>query len=884
MPQEITDPTTYETDTDEEIAQEPDLLPEGEVIASNKPRIWKIAPGWKAKFWDDCREKGYICVGWSEIADFSVFNDKDALRDGFQTTYSKEPSNVALGMIWSFANVIRAGDIVVANDGKSKAIGVGVVTSDYLSPDDSSNPAKGQEFPHARLVDWKINTPALLSGQFFTQNTITSVNENKWIQIKQSYIEQDAKLASVFDAIESSNDWRTKRITWLKKYSPVISPELAMLRSKFIEAFPIDELEHLTKEQYALGQGKSTEADGSFCWWLEFGTKTLGSVSGGSVKKWGVWYDQNNKDWEWNKTMAGTTDEAFTRIRDGLVQLSKSVQNGDWEKLDGIADSRLGPNRQALRSKPLSLYFPDHFLPIASENDLARFLHAFGQSPKNGSLLRNRQLLTYLQSLPEFADFDTNGMMRFLYFAFPTQLAPLPVTLPPNSEGSKATSIQTDNHVVRDLLNISQRTRNILLYGPPGTGKTYHVQKFAEAFLVPEQTNTVDDPARRIASLETLKWHGAMALAMATHGASPIKVQDLLQTQIMEQYLTLKSSTKPRQVAWSTLQYHTGTDSTTVLQVERMEPFLFDKTEQSEWFLTPAGSEWVENNLANELALWRGDAKPVPFKRDDYMTFVTFHQSYAYEEFVEGLRPTMDDEMESGQVRYEVRPGVFREICARAEASPHRKFLLMIDEINRANIGKVFGELITLIEDDKRLGEKNAVTVTLPYSGRKFGVPNNLFILGTMNTADRSIALLDLALRRRFTFVAMPPEPNTLTQTVDGIPVSTLLQRLNQRIAALLDDDHRIGHAYFMHIKNGADLRFVWYRKVIPLLSEYFYGDMERLRMVLGSAFFATDAASDGLFESDDTGVYLPDRTRYRLRDVPDEGQFLQALRRLAGL
>jgi 5-methylcytosine-specific restriction protein B len=267
--------------------------------------------------------------------------------------------------------------------------------------------------------------------------------------------------------------------------------------------------------------------------------------------------------------------------------------------------------------------------------------------------------------------------------------------------------------------------------------------------------------------------------------------------------------------------------------------------------------------------------------RHNFMEFVTFHQSFAYEEFVEGLKPLPPEEGDT-QIKYGVVPGVFRRVCARAEAAWRShgddapNYLLVIDEINRANIAKVFGELITLIEDDKRLGQANEVTVTLPYSGQRFGVSPNLYILGTMNTADRSIALLDLALRRRFTFVELMPDPSLLSP-VAGVDLSRLLTCLNERVAALLDRDHQIGHSYFLGLDEEAgadDLRFVWYRRVVPLLQEYFYNDGERLRAVLGDDFVKRTQVSQGA-ASALGDLYDPEAGKYEVAHLDGE-EFLQ--------
>lgn len=228
-----------------------------------------------------------------------------------------------------------------------------------------------------------------------------------------------------------------------------------------------------------------------------------------------------------------------------------------------------------------------------------------------------------------------------------------------------------------------------------------------------------------------------------------------------------------------------------------------------------------------------------------------------------------------GDIKIDILNGMFKNISNSSEMKRH---VLIIDEINRGNVSSIFGELITLLEEDKRKGNKEEMEVVLPYSKKPFSIPNNVYIIGTMNTADRSVEALDTALRRRFSFIEVKPDPEILVNApYQDVNISNLLRTINQRIEVLIDKDHQIGHSYFIGINGLDDLRCTFRDKIIPLLEEYFYGDFGKIGLVLGGEFIKEEenkAKFPGNFRYDND--FLEDKKVYRFTpfDAWDEGTF----------
>lgn len=431
--------------------------------------------------------------------------------------------------------------------------------------------------------------------------------------------------------------------------------------------------------------------------------------------------------------------------------------------------------------------------------------------------------------------------------------------------------------------------RNRILYGPPGTGKTHRLQGSTR------RAHDTPDPTaheKRLELCESLPFWQVFALALLDLGRQA-DIRQLIEHPYVQRRYTAQPLKAPlRNIAWAEMQRHTVRESKMVALQIRTKPPLFDRQPDGKWiFAVPVPDELID--LAEQL-------KPSAAARPKGAAthFVTFHPSYTYEDFIEGIRPVPASALEEGGegVVYRVADGLLvravqealrlarfsgtvDEFCrlTRSERQRHLAgaptLTFCIDEINRGHVARIFGELITLIEHEKRLGMKDEMIVHLPYSQRLFGVPANIEFIGTMNTADRSVEALDIALRRRFDFEECLPDTSLLDFTVERVEIARLLDAINQRLVRLYDHDHQIGHAYFLPLREEPtldNLRRIFKHRILPLLQEYFHNDWGKIGLVLGDRFVREQAPNGAAFAAfDDPRLAdLQERRVYRLSPV----------------
>jgi 5-methylcytosine-specific restriction protein B len=385
---------------------------------------------------------------------------------------------------------------------------------------------------------------------------------------------------------------------------------------------------------------------------------------------------------------------------------------------------------------------------------------------------------------------------------------------------------------------MSELAKNIIYTGVAGTGKTYRLQQIAKQYTEILPVANADELLKAL--VEPMNWLEVICLVFLDErkkGKLLLKVPEIMQHPFFLQKAALREGNESlSQTVWGRLQRFSHPNSLTVKQINRASQSYFDKDDSSNWFLL-ADSLPLLVDLQNKLDDYQNAISHQFQAKKQRFSFVSFHQAYGYEEFVEGIRPHIAD---NGQISYRVESGAFLRLCQQAKHDPSHRYAMLIDEINRANVARVFGELMSLIEPTKRAGQTDSLSVNLAYSRQPFSVPSNVDIYATMNSQDHSLAPLDMAFRRRFEFIECRPQPQFLGKVMaNGIEIdlAKLLTALNERISQNLAKDSQLGHSFLWGIDSLHALSAAFNQSIIPQVAQACQHHGQILQAIFGQRF-----------------------------------------------
>ena len=651
-------------------------------------------------------------------------------------------------------------------------------------------------------------------------------------------------------------------------------------RAEILKRFPRDKWPEMRLEDYALGQPGMED---TYCRWLEFKSQFMGSIRGGSARKLIIYKRRDRDGWYFPSTFSDE-GEAWARLRSEFVQAFELAARGEWERIDELETLGFGP---AVKLKSLHVYFPDEVLPVCSTAHLRHFLRSLDRpsvevdAPSVVAL--NRFLLAALRREPAVDGWNTEELQRLLYEWRDPRPTRRVLKIAPGENAKFWDDCLREGYIcvawdeVGDLSQFES--------------KEAFRARFEELY---PYNGHLPQARRKGNELWTLKELEPGDLVIANRGISRVLAlgevvepgyrwagerSEYRHTVAVEWDTAYEQNVTP-QNGWATVTVAKVPDTllNSIVRGKGPKPTVVDvvyrriaaalerkgqlilygppgtgKTYQARrfaawWLLKQVGREGADAVLGDSNRLREAERELSTSQVTDSgtasvgpLTCVTFHPSYTYEDFIEGFRPRAAG---AGGLSLALEDGLFKRVCRAAQANPDRPYLLLIDEINRGNVAKIMGELLTLLERDKR-----GLTLTLPQSKETFSVPPNVFLLGTMNTADRSIKLLDAALRRRFAFIECMPDSELLHGAeVGDLALDDFLDGLNQRIARFEGREKQVGHSYLLvdgqPVDDVEEFAARFREEILPLLQEYCYDDYAMLAKFIGSELVDADAGT----------------------------------------
>jgi 5-methylcytosine-specific restriction enzyme B len=595
--------------------------------------------------------------------------------------------------------------------------------------------------------------------------------------------------------------------------------------------YPLSEWAGMELERYALG----TDGD-SFCRRMEFHTPYLGGIKGGSSIKHIIYRRRSDGSWYRAGSLADLpVDMAWRRLREQFNDAFLAVDRHRFQDLDHMPLLRHG---QSLVTKALTTYFPDALLPIFSATHLRYYIRLFGAEPMRNGLswqlnLQLKDLVNAHRPLWGWTDLEVT---RLLYDHLdPRDTIEHAVKIaPPGRDGEyweeclKEGVIRVGWDEVGDLAyfptseDLASALQREYRYQTPHTSKSTATQLIRYFRDLPAGSRVVANLGRsQILAVGTVTDAGYHYDRSKRDHRHTVKVDwDTTYAQQLDQPVRTWSNTiAPVTTAlWNKIQAKVTLEVALPKNVENVIRGLQRKKQVVLYGPPGTGKTRLARMAAEAFA-------------GNNVTHTTFHPSYGYEDFVEGYKPKKTND----GLALERTDGLFLDVCQKAVEKPQHNHVLVIDEINRADLARVLGELVTYLERDKR-GHEFVLSTTKT----KLSIPANVYLIGTMNTADRSVAHLDAAIRRRFEFQELRTDHEVVAGEVGPLDLQVLLEVLNERVREHLGPDFEIGHSYFLHddepLDNETDVHAAFFRDVVPLLEDYTINDQKLLSAILGRA------------------------------------------------